>query len=200
MMRRFWFLGPALAALLLVSGCTASGFRADVTRFHNMPAPYNGGAGEGVLIEPLDPEKAGLQFAAYADVVGAHLGALGYQPAKDTTPQIIARIDYSITEQPAIRDDSGPRIGVGLGGGSRHVGGGISTSFNLGGGPKPVYLSRLLVVLVAKDSGQVLFEGSAQNLGKNPDLSALIPLLAEALFTGFPGVSGSSERIEVPTQ
>ncbi len=199
-MRRLWFLGrflgPALAALLLVSGCAASGFRADVTRFHDMPAP----AGEGVLIEPLDPEKAGLQFAAYADLVGAHLGALGYQPAKDTTPQIIARIDYSIAEQPAIRDGSGPRIGVGVGGGSGHVGGGISTSFRIGGGPKPVYLSRLVVVLVAKDSGQVLFEGSAQNLGKNPDLSAVMPLLAEALFTGFPGVSGSTERIEVPTQ
>ena len=196
MMRRFWFLGPALTALILVSGCAASGFRADVTRFHDMPAP----AGEGVLIEPLDPKKAGLQFAAYADMVGAHLGALGYKPAKDTTPQIIARIDYSITEQPAIRDDSGPRIGVGVGGGSRHVGGGISTSFNLGGGPKPVYLSRLVVVLVERVSGQVLFEGSARNLGKIPDLSAIMPLLAEALFTDFPGVSGSSERIEVPTQ
>ena len=199
-MRRFWFLGPALAALLLASGCTASGFRADVTRFHTMPAPYNGGAGEGVLIEPLDPEKAGLQFAAYADVVGAHLGALGYQPAKDTTPQIISRIDYSITAQPAIRDDSGPRIGLGLGGGRRPAGVAPASRSHLGGGPKPVYLSRLLVVLVEKDSGQVLFEGSEQNLGINPDLSALIPLLAEALFTGFPGVSGSSERIEVPAQ
>lgn len=191
---RLVFLGPVMAALLLVSGCAADGFSADVTRFHTMPSP----AGEGILIEPMDPEKAGLQFAAYADIVGAHLGALGYQPAKDTTPDIIARIDYSIAEQPGMRDNSGSRIGIGMGGGSRHVGGGISTSFSLGGGPKPIYLSRLVVVLVARDSGGVLFEGRAENFGKNPDLSAVMPLLAEALFSGFPGVSGSTEKIAVP--
>lgn len=196
MTRQLSFLAPMMAALMLLGGCAGTAFRADVTRFHEMPAP----AGEGILIEPLDPAKAGLQFARYADLVGQHLGALGYQPAKDTTPEIIARIDYSITEQPGIRDDSGPRIGLGLGGGSGHVGGGIGTSFSLGGGPKPVYLSRLVVVLVAREGGQRLFEGRAENLGKNPDLSAVMPLLAQALFTGFPGVSGRTEQIEVQRQ
>lgn len=189
------FLGPITAALLLV-GCAASGFRADVTRFHEMPAP----AGEGVLIEPLDPEKAGLQFAAYADLVGQHLGGLGYQPAKDTTPDIIAQIDFSIAEQVGVQEDSGPRIGIGVGGGGGHVGGALGTSFSLGGGPKPIYLSRLLVVLTARESGQRLFEGRAENLGKNPDLSAVMPLLVEALFDGFPGVSGSTERVVIQTQ
>ena len=192
---RYSFLGTVFSALLL-AGCAAGGFRADVTRFHEMPAP----AGEGILIEPLDPEKAGLQFAAYADLVGRHLGRLGYQPAKDTTPDIIARIDFSIAEQVGVRDDSGPRIGIGVGGGGGHVGGALGTSFSLGGGPKPVYLSRLVVVLTAREGGQRLFEGQVENLGKNPDLSAVMPLLVEALFTGFPGVSGSTEQIVIKPQ
>lgn len=197
MTRKFSFPGLAVAALLVISGCSASGFRADVTRFHHMPVPFAGGQGKGILIEPLDPQKAGLQFAAYADLVGRHLGALGYQPAKDRTPDIIARIDYSITEQAAVSDGGGSRIGIGLGGGSRHVGGGLSTSFNLGGGAKPVYLARLVVVLTAPGNGQRLFEGSAESLGENPDLSQVMPLLADALFTGFPGVSGRVEQIEI---
>lgn len=195
-MQKLSFPGILIAAALMLGGCTDSGFRASVARFHQMPAP----AGEGILIEPMNPENAGLQFSAYADLVGRQLGILGYQPAKDVTPDIIARIDYSIVEQAVVQQDRGPRIGLGLGGGSGHMGGAIGTSFSLGGGPKPVYLARLVLVLARRESGERLFEGTAENLGTNPDLSAVMPFLVEALFTGFPGTSGSTEQIKIETQ
>lgn len=196
-MQKLSFRGILIVMALALGGCADSGFKASVTRFHDMPAPSHIGQGEGILIEPLNPENAGLQFTAYADLVGQQLGKLGYQPAKDVTPDIIARIDYSITEQVGVQQDKGPRIGIGVGGGGRHMAGSLGTSFSLGGGPKPVYLARLALVLQKRENGQRLFEGKAENLGTNPDLSAVMPFLVEALFTNFPGVSGSSETIKI---
>lgn len=195
-MQKLSFRGILIAAALMLGGCADSGFKASVKRFHDMPAA----AGEGILIQPLNPANAGLQFTAYADLVGQQLGLLGYQPAKDITPDIIARIDYSISEQVGVQQDKGPRIGLGLGGSSGHVGGALGTSFSLGGGPKPVYLARLVMVLLERESGDRLFEGSVENLGTNPDLSAVMPFLVEALFTDFPGVSGSTEQIKIEEQ
>ena len=70
-----------LASLGLISAlgaCASPGFEAEVTRFHTLPAP----AGETLLIEPLDNLEAGIEFGAYANLIGERLGALGYIPAK----------------------------------------------------------------------------------------------------------------------
>ena len=46
--------------------------------------------------------------------------------------------------------------------------------------------------------GQSLFEGTARARSRTDDLTALVPNLVEAMFTGFPGNSGETVRITVP--
>lgn len=48
-------------------------------------------------------------------------------------------------------------------------------------------------------SGQAVFEGSAKARSRTDELPALVPNLVEAVFTGFPGRSGETVRIMVPT-
>ena len=47
--------------------------------------------------------------------------------------------------------------------------------------------------------GQSLFEGTARARSRTDELQVLVPNLVEAMFTNFPGRSGETVRITVPT-
>jgi hypothetical protein len=47
--------------------------------------------------------------------------------------------------------------------------------------------------------GQSLFEGTAKARSRTDELQVLVPNLVEAMFVGFPGRSGETVRITVPT-
>lgn len=190
-------LSLALGAMLMLtlSAC-AERMQTQVSRFHTISAPP---AGEKVLIEPADPARAGIEFAGYADLVGQELGQHGYQPAKGETPDIIARLAFEVVELPGAADGgSSTRIGLGIGGGGRHLGGGLGTSFGLGGSePQSSYVRRLMVVMIDADSGQRIYEGRVESRGRNPDLAAVMPYLVEALFREFPGTSGETKMVKL---
>ena len=178
-------VGPLLAAC-------ATGFRADVTRFHVLtPA-----AGESVTIEPAEGIEMGPEFTSYANMVGDRLAAEGYRPAAGEAANIIATLAYAIRETGAA-EDKGPQVGVGMGQQSGNVGIGLGTSFSLGGGPKPVFLYEVVVILTAADSGERLFEGRATSRGTEATLGAVMPELVTALFVDFPGVSGESRQVRL---
>lgn len=60
-----------------------------------------------------------------------------------------------------------------------------------------VYTSGLDVVIARANTGERLFEGSAEAVSRSNDLMQLVPNLVEAMFTGFPGNSGEKVRITI---
>jgi len=61
-----------------------------------------------------------------------------------------------------------------------------------------VYNSYLDMDIRRAADGQSVFEGTAKARSRTDELTALVPNLVEAMFTGFPGNSGETVRITVP--
>lgn len=62
-----------------------------------------------------------------------------------------------------------------------------------------VYTSYLDVDIRRRD-GQAVFEGVAKARSRTDELTRLVPPLVDALFTGFPGRSGETVKITVPSE
>src|SRR3546814_19211651 len=58
-----------------------------------------------------------------------------------------------------------------------------------------VYTSDLNLSIDRAATGERLFEGRAQAQSRDSDLTAIVPNLVQAMFTGFPGNSGERVRI-----
>lgn len=209
-------------ALLAASGC-ATGLPTQVSRFQAMPAP----AGQTFAIQAADEDnRGGLEFARYADLVRQSLIAEGYTAA--TSPadaSLLVTLDYGVDNgRTEVRSSPGAfsRSGFGYGGfGYRPYysrfgyHGGFRSPFyygwndpfgygGFGGGgfddvrSYTVYTS-YVDVDIRDRSGRAVFEGSAKARSRTDELPALVPNLVEAVFTGFPGRSGETVRITVPT-
>ncbi len=61
------------------------------------------------------------------------------------------------------------------------------------------YTSFLDMDIKRTSDGQSLFEGTAKARSRTDELQVLVPNLVEAMFTNFPGRSGETVRITVPT-
>jgi hypothetical protein len=191
----------AAIALLasLVSAC-ATNFAADVTRFQQLPKP----SGETIEVVPKNPNEAGnLSFKQYAQMVGTHLGQVGYNPPVAGTPSVlIATIDYGVSSGPApatVKKSSPVQIGIGVGTGSRHSAFGVGMSTGVGT-PKsepPVSNRWLKLTISRRSDGQVLYEGTATSLGEGQNLNLVMPQLVQALFKDFPGKNGTTTHVEL---
>ena len=206
-------------ALLSVVAC-ATPFKAQVNRFQSMPAPQSG---LSFAIKPADPKREGsLEFAQYAALVSQKMTQIGYQvaPSADAATLIVT-VDYAIDGgREKIR--SYPSTGFGFSrfgrygsyGGFGHGGFGrggfgrgsfvygFNDPFLFGGGfdeieSYTVYNSGLNINIARKADGQRVFEGKADAMSLNNNLTYLVPNLVEAMFTGFPGNSGETVKITV---
>ncbi len=213
-------------ALLSLAAC-ATPFRADVSRFQQMPAPQ----GQTFTIKPADPANAsGLEFAQYASLVTNRMTAQGYTQAADpAAANLTITLDYGVDqgkERTVVERDPfydpwwgygryGGFYGRGFYGRPRIIrtprgygyihgwndpflyGGGIG----FGGGYQErsftVYSSDLNVKITRNTDGQSVFEGKAEAKSRSNKLPYLIPNLVETMFTGFPGNSGETVRISV---
>ena len=206
-------------ALVALSACAATPFKAEVNRFQLMPAPQ----GQSYFVKADDPRLVGsLEFSQYADLVGKKLSALGYQPAADADQAtLLVNFDYGVdTGREKIRSVPGsgfgydPFFGPGYGGlhyasGFPYYGGyrrgfiyGFNDPFLFGSGydqveSYTVYTSSISMVINRKADGQRVFEGSAKALSRDDNLTYLVPNLVEAIFTGFPGNSGETVKISI---
>lgn len=206
-------------ALVALSACAATPFKAQVNRFQTMPAPQ----GQSYFVKADDPRLAGsLEFSQYAGLVGAKLGALGYQPAATAdAASLIVNFDYGVDggkEKLRTVPGSGfgydPFFGPGFGRlyysrfpyyggyGRRGFIYGWNDPFLFGSGfdqveSYTVYTSNISMVINRKADGQRVFEGSAKALSRDDNLTYLVPNLVEAIFTGFPGNSGETVKISV---
>jgi hypothetical protein len=204
-------------ALMGLSAC-ATGLPTQVSRFQAMPAPQ----GQSFVVIPAEGERAGLEFSQYASLVSRHLSALGYNEAPSReAANFVVELDYGVDEgRQRIVSRPDPFTGPGWGYGYRrpyysrfgYFGRyrspyyyGWDDPYWYGGGFRDriesytEYTSDLEMNIVGK-GGEPLFEGRAQARSTTDELTALVPNLIEAMFTGFPGRSGETVRITVPTR
>ncbi|MEY4270707.1 MAG: hypothetical protein RLZZ58_1923 [Pseudomonadota bacterium] len=214
----------AAAALLALSACAATPFRADVARFQSqLPAPQ----GQSFTIAANDPALAGgIEFGQYARMVAGELSGYGYrEAAPGERADMVVRLGYGVDQgkervrrEPAFYDPFydpfySPFYRRGLyrpayvsGYHGRGFVYGLYDPWMWGGYGAfgrdelrvyTVYGSALDMNIVRADNGERLFEGRAEAQSRSNNLQHLVPNLVEAMFTGFPGNSGEKVRITV---
>jgi len=206
-------------ALLAATAC-ATGFPAQVSRFQAMPAPQ----GQSFVVQAANPKnQGGLEFSRYADLVRSHLLAQGYteaSSAQDAT--FVVSLDYGV-DNGSTRVVSYPSMGwggLGYGPGFGRYRPYYSRFGYFGRRGWPyyygwhdpfwdmdypevrsytVYTSYVDMDIKRTADGQALFEGTAKARSRTDELQVLVPNLIQAMFTNFPGRSGETVQITVPT-
>lgn len=206
----------AASALALVglSGC-ATGFKADVARFQQLPPAQ----GQSFTVMPGDQRLAGsLEFAHYADLLAKRLTDQGYTRAADpASAQLVVTLDYGVDKgtQRTRYVGSGfardpffydpwfyPGYYRGWGGWRGRYMMGWYDPFMWGPGfggdvdSYVVYQSQLRMS-INRAGGERLFEGTAKAQSVSNKMTYLIPNLLDALFTGFPGKNGEEIKVTV---
>lgn len=201
MMKRSFIALPLLATLLLmVAGC-ASRITSDVVTFHEGGLPR----GETIKVVPLEESRAGsLEFQHYAGLVRDKLRQIGYTPvAANESAELIAQLDYSVSEgQPQ----------------TRTRGSYVHYHFRYGRFYDPFYYglrhdwqpevytytvyNRIVTLNIVKagDSGQTLFEGRVQSVGREKEIAKVMPYLITAMFNNYPGESGVTKVVTIERQ
>ncbi len=216
----------AAPVALLTLGACATPFQANVQRFQQMPPAQ----GQSFVVAAPNAELGkSLEFQHYAGLVTQKMTALGYRPAADGAADLTVTINYGVDKgrERIVRDsfsDYDPFWGPwgrsyygrpwGWGGGywGRPMGYyrpymmGWNDPFLYGPGwgsgvrAYTVYQSQFGMQIERTGSKERLFEGSAEALSRDNDLTYLVPNLVDAMFTGFPGNSGEKVRIAVAPQ
>lgn len=199
------------AALLTLSAC-ATPFQSKVSRFQQMPAP----TGQSFTIQAADSSKGGsLEFSQYAALVSQKLQAQGYAVA--ATPEaatLVVDLDYGVNGG---RERIETRPGTYYGGmrgwpyyqrGWWGYGGWYDPfwgPWGWGGYEQPevysytVYSSFLSMKVARTADSESVFEGRAEAQSRTAELTVLVPNLVEAMFTNFPGISGETVTVKIPT-
>lgn len=211
-------------AAALVLGISAFGLSACaeslntvVSRYQAMPAPQ----GQTFFVVPGEGLAAngGLEFQRYAGLVAQQMQARGYAPADN--PQkatMLVQLGYGVdsgqtrvVQDPFYRSRYGyggfgydpffyPRFGYGRGWGYSM---GWDDPFWYGGGGIDSYVeyhSQIDLHIRQAGSNQPLFDGRAQARSQTNRLDIVVPSLVDAMFTGFPGRSGETIKITIPTR
>lgn len=189
--RAVWLL--AVGALAL-GGCTGQ-VTSEVTRFHRVAPPQ----GETIAILPMDKRKTGsLEFARYAAMVASRLSAIGYNVVASGTPQLYARVDYSVgAGETRIQSWSGNYVHY-------HFYYGHPHPFYMGAyWDEPsvyaytVYPRQLILNIEQAKDGAVVFEGKVKSYGTEDNLNEVMPYLVDAMFQNFPGESGVTRVVTI---
>lgn len=206
----------AAAALLGVAAlglnACASSITSTVSRYQAMPAPQ----GQTFFVVPGEGMAAngGLEFQRYAGLVAQQLQARGYAPASSAqSANMVVQFGYGVDRgqvryvadpfyrsrfyDPFYSPFYYPRFG--------HYGSpfyyGWNDPFWYGGGVDSYVEYRSQVDLHIRQAGSnaPLFDGRAQARSETNRLDVVIPSLVEAMFAGFPGRSGETVKITIPT-
>jgi len=196
-------------AALGLSAC-ASSLNTTVSRYQAMPAPQ----GQTFFVVPGEGMAAtgGLEFQRYAGLVAQQLQARGYTPSLDPkSANMIVQLGYGIdngqvrvVEDPFSRGYGGfydpffyPRFGF-----RSRFSYGWNDPFWYGRGVDSYveYHSQVDLHIRGAGTGQPLFDGRAQARSETNRLDVVVPSLVEAMFSGFPGRSGETVKITIPTR
>lgn len=206
-------------AMLLSLGACATPFKADVTRFQQLPPAQ----GQSFTVKAANPDnEGGLEFNSYASLVSEKMVSLGYKPAVDAdSADLTATLDYGVDEgkeRRVVRRDPfyDPWWGYGSFGyhrpyvvrtrrGYRYVHG-FYDPFLFGGhgfrggydvSSFTVFTSEIDLDIKRNSDGKSLFEGKAEAKSRSDRLTYLVPNLIEAMFSDFPGNNGETVRISI---
>lgn len=212
----------AMAGAALALSACATPFKADVARFQTqLPAPQ----GQSFSIQAAnDSLDGGIEFSHYANLVAAELTRFGYRevPAGQQ-PELLVSLNYGVDNgrervrsSPAMVDPwyggyygrGFYRPGVVRGPGGRRYVHGYRDPFMFGGfgggwaGGRDiqsytVFTSGLTLQISRAVDGYRFFEGRAEAVSLDNNLTQIVPNLVEAMFTDFPGRSGEQVRITV---
>jgi hypothetical protein len=208
-------------ALLSLAAC-ATPFRADVSRFQQLPAPQ----GQTFTVKAADPaNEGGIEFGQYAALVSSEMAKAGYVPAAPgASADLTVKLGYGVDEgkeRTVVYDDpfydpfwGYGRYGFGRGyyrpyivrtpRGARYVygwhdpflyGSGFGRGYDVRS--YTVFTSGIDMKIERSATGERLFEGKAEAKSRSNRLPYLVPNLVTAMFTGFPGNSGETVRISV---
>lgn len=213
-MKKFVSLLLVPAAMLGLSAC-ATPFKADVSRFQELPAPQ----GQSFTIRAADPaNNGGIEFGQYASLISTELQEIGYTPAAPgTVADMTVTLGYGVDqgkERTVVRQDPFYDPYWGFSGvyrpyvvrtrrGGRYIVG-YYDPFLYSGFNRPydvdsftVYTANIDLKIDRANDGKRLFEGKAEAKSRSNKLPHLVPNLVEAMFTGFPGNSGETVRISI---
>lgn len=195
----------ALVLILSAAGCTTPIVQTDVTRFHSLPPAAEA---RSFTIMPTAEQVGSLEFQRYAEMVAARLSARGWRPVPaGAGAQALVRVFWSVGAPTTETWQTPSSVYGGMGWGPRSHYYGMGMGFPLGD-PFPYWETRsrtnwpktLAVEITEAGPGdkRVLFEGRATTERGGREIAPLMPYLVEGLFTGFPGSSGDTVRINVP--
>jgi hypothetical protein len=198
---------------LSLSAC-ATGLRTKVSRYQAMPAPQ----GQSFVVVPMNPnDMGGLEFSRYAELVAQRMEAQGYaRAASPNQATMLVQLGYGVDEgnteivsDPFYGGYHGYHGFGGWGGWGRGYYWGWNDPFwyapygGYGGGnyirSYTYYVSELDVDIRRKVDNASLFEGNAKARSRTDELAKLVPSLVDAMFTGFPGTSGETVKITIPS-
>ena len=206
------------AAALALSACAES-LNTTVSRYQAMPAPQ----GQTFFVVPAGgmATNGGLEFQRYAALVAQQLQARGYAPAADRqSANMIVQFGYGVdrgqvryVEDPFYRSRAyggfygpywglyRPRFGFGWGG-AYSWGWDDPFWYDYGRGIDSYveYHSQIDLHIRQNATNAPLFDGRAQARSETNRLDVVIPSLVDAMFTGFPGRSGETVKITIPTR
>lgn len=198
-----------LVLALVVSACGPRLVQTDVTRFHHLPPVAET---RSFTILPHDVQRGSLEFERYAELVAAQLQQRGWRPVPASQPaEAVVFLTWGVAP-PRTEAWSSPStgIGMGMGWGSRSRSYGMGMGFPLGDPfpyhevqtatyfPKWVALEIMDAQAWRDNQRVVLFEGRAVAESRVREITQVMPQLIQALFTGFPGASGQTVRVNVP--
>lgn len=177
----------------------------EVTRFHDPAAlglTQNETQERTVFIANAPGEDSNsVELASYKRAVAAELASLGYTEAARTDAAYTAEVSVERFTSGAQQQRRSPvSVGVGGGAGSYGSGVGLGIGINLGGNKNTERVgSQLAVMLKSTATGNTVWEGRANwDVSRDSELAAPnanAPLLANALFSEFPG--GNGETVEI---
>lgn len=187
-----------LLSLLGLTACVVPTGPVEVTRFNRVAegVPYGMGSFAVALVGESASDQS-LAGSPYLTAVAREMQRIGYRDSVANS-DIIAEVRFGAT---VVRPDRGAPVSVGVGGSTGRYGSGVGVSlgFNLGSGSAAQLQSSLAVRIVRRTDQLVIWEGTAVQLAKadspaaQPGIAA--SKLAEALFKGFPGMSGETIRV-----
>ena len=195
-----------LGVMLVLGGCASSSLSARVTTYQQWPV---GVQGEYYRIVPQGEQNGNLQFAAYADMLRAAIGATGLRESVEGGP---ARFDVRFEYQNPVRQTwvqryqdpyiypPWPTFG-GYYGGWGGRGGGIFYTPPVVNVPVEVYRNTLTVTISDQtQQGREVYRATAVHTSRSDSLDAVMPYLMQAIFDGFPGNNGQVRevRYELP--
>jgi len=200
------------AAMLTLTAC-ATPFRADVSRFQQLPPAQ----GQSFTIKAADVKNdGGIEFGQYASLVSARMSELGYVPASASDADLTVTLDYGVSDgrERVVSYGGFNSFHSGFGFGRRGFGRfrsrrfvrGFHDPFLFGGygfggfgdvRSFTIYNSDIELKIKRNSDGQSLFEGRAEAQSRSNKLPYLVPNLVEAMFTDFPGNNGEAVRISV---